>query len=231
MKTVAIIPAREGSKGIPNKNLALIKGKPLVQYSIEAALESTRLNEVWVSSDSDGIIELAQNYPTIKIHKRDSSLASDSSPVSDTVKNIIENELESSDMIMLLQPTAPIRTARDIDTAIELLQNNAQVNSIISVCEMNDVHPARMYWKKNDILTPILSEFEEDRRQQIPPAYYRNGAIYLVRTETFKQSGSMMAKPIFPYIMKNSQLLNIDEPRDLLIAEVLIPAWQNGELK
>jgi len=228
MKVIAIIPARGGSKGVPGKNKKLIAGKPLISYTIETALQSKLLSQTWVSSDDREIIDLARNYPGIQIHERDSSLATDQSPVADTVIEIIRQA--DCDAVMLLQPTAPIRTGDDIDKAINLLEKSGAINSVISVVEMNDIHPARMYWKKNDQLTSILPEFEQARRQDIPPAYYRNGSIYLVRKKFFEQHLSLMVKPTMPYIMPASLLLNIDEPRDMIIAEALIPAWKNGLL-
>ena len=228
MKTSAIIPARGGSKGVPGKNKKPVDGKPLISYTIEAALQSQLLSQVWVSSDDPEIIELAKKYPAVQIHNRNESLATDQSPVADTVKEIIKQT--DCDAVMLLQPTAPIRTGKNIDEAIGLLDASATMNSVISVVAMNDIHPARMYWNKEDILSSILPEFEQARRQDIPPAYYRNGSIYLVRRTAFEQQHSLMIKPIMPYIMPLDWLLNIDEPRDMIIAEALIPAWKKGLL-
>lgn len=228
MKVIAIIPARGGSKGVPGKNKKLIDSKPLISYTIDAALQSQLLSQVWVSSDDRDIIEMARQYPSIQIHERDSSLATDQSLVADTIKQIIQQT--ACDAIMLLQPTAPIRTAENIDAAINLLSSSEKINSVISVVAMNDIHPARMYWKKEEQLTSILPEYEQSRRQDIPLAYYRNGSIYLVRRNAFEQQHSLMVKPTMPYIMPLDWLLNIDEPRDMIIAEALIPAWKKGLL-
>jgi len=228
MKVIAIIPARGGSKGVPGKNKKIIDGRSLIAYTINAALQSNLLSEIWVSSDDEDIIKIAGEYSTIKIHERSGALATDQSPVADTVKEIIRQT--DCDAVMLLQPTAPIRTGDDIDTAIGLLSASEETNSVISVVAMNDIHPARMYWKKENHLAPILAEFEQARRQDIPPAYYRNGSIYLVRRDAFEKQHSLMVKPITPYIMPLDWLLNIDEPRDMIIAEALIPAWKKGLL-
>lgn len=228
MKVIAIIPARGGSKGVPGKNKKPIDGKPLIAYTIEAALASGKISDVFVSSDDEDILDLCSAYEKIKIHRRENSLATDNSPVADTVKQIISST--TCDAIMLLQPTAPIRTGKNIDEAISLLESASHINTVISVVEMTDIHPARMYWKQHDTLVPILSEFEQVRRQDIPPAYYRNGSIYLVRKEAFQKEHSLMIKPIMPYKMPFDWLLNIDEPRDIIIAEALIPAWKKGLL-
>lgn len=228
MKVIAIIPARGGSKGVPGKNKKIIDGKSLICYTIEAALQSELLFQTWVSSDDPEIIDIARQYNGIQIHERDGSLATDQSPVADTIKDIIQHT--DCEAIMLLQPTAPIRTSRNIDEAIGLLLSSININSVISVVAMNDIHPARMYWKKDNLLTSILPEFEQARRQDIPTAYYRNGSIYLVKRSAFDEKHSVMVKPTTPFIMPAGWLLNIDEPRDMIIAEALIPAWKKGLL-
>lgn len=229
MKVVALIPARGSSKGVPGKNIAPILDKPLIAYSIEAALECDGIDSVWVSSDAQSILDVARGYSALNIHERDNELARDSSPITDTIDQIFNLNPEA-DLLILLQPTSPMRTAEQLSEAIDLLQKSEQANSLISVCGMDDLHPARMYWIKESALDPILPEFETTRRQEIPLAYYRNGSIYLVKRQAFKKSGQIMCPPSIPYVMPTSQLLNIDEPRDLLIAEPLMQAWLNGEL-
>ncbi len=223
INVTAIIPARGGSKGVPKKNKKMIGEKPLIAYTIEAALNSEFLRKIIVSSDDPEIIEIAKQYKGIDLHQRDESMATDTSPIGETVYSIIADD--DIDAVMILQPTAPIRTGKNIDEAIQLLNDNSTVNSIISVVEMNDIHPARMYWKRDLSLVPIMPEFEKSRRQDIPTAYYRNGSIYLTRKNAFMDGHSFIAKPIMPYTMPFNWLLNIDEPRDILIAEALIPAW------
>jgi len=226
MKVLAIIPARGGSKGVPGKNKAIIDGKPLIAYTIETAILSGVLETILVSTDDAEIMEIAREYPEVHVHARSSVLASDTSPITDTINELAGRY--ASDAIMLLQPTSPIRQPQQIAEAISLLEKNTEANSVISVTAMDDIHPARMYWKSEGLLRPILAEFEQTRRQDIPKALYRNGAIYLVRTKAFKESGQVMVKPSLGLEMPTSQLLNIDEPRDILIAQALIPAWKRG---
>lgn len=233
MKVLAVIPARGGSKGVPGKNRKIVDGKPLIAYTLEAALESKLLSDVYVSSDEEAILEVAKGFNKIKIHTRPADLATDSSPVTDTVAAVQKIESDKGnvyDALMILQPTAPLRKGLDIDQAITILSNNSSVNTVISVCEMHDVHPARMYWQKDESMISILPEYEQTRRQEIPPALYRNGSIYLTRSKAFESQHSFMVKPIAPLIMPSNWLLNIDEPRDMLIAEALIPAWKLGKL-
>ena len=230
MNVLGLIPARGGSKGIPHKNLQTIDGKPLVSYTIEAAKESKKLDSVWVSTDSPDILEIANIYQ-VKIHNRKREHATDTSPVIDTAFDVLIEVEKLPDAVMLLQPTSPIRTGEDIDRAIELLENNHNASSVISVCPMHDIHPARMYWNSRGTLEPILKEYEELRRQDIREAYYRNGSIYLIKLHALQHTKSFMAKPIVPYVMPLSKLLNLDEPHDVIVARALIPAWKKGELE
>lgn len=231
MRILAIIPARGGSKGIPDKNIREVHGKPLISYTIEAALQSTLADEIWVSSDDERILQVAKTAGVF-LSRRPKEMAGDESPVDEAVNYLLEQAGDDKfDAVMLLQPTAPIRTGADIDRAVKILRDNPEANSVISVCEMDDVHPARMYsLNGNSHLSSFIPEFESARRQDIPKAYYRNGSIYLVRMEAFRQTGSLMAKPAIPYIMDRKYLCNIDDPRDLIVAEALIKAWQEGSL-
>mgnify|MGYP003627109590 CR=1 FL=1 len=230
MKTIAIIPARGGSKGIPGKNILEICGKPLIDYSIETALQSENISELWVSSDDEKILKVAGKFKEVLIHQRKSKIAKDNSSVVDTIRAILEEYSQENipDAIILLQPTSPIRESKQIDEAISLLEVNTDMQSLISVCPMDDVHPARMYWKKGLSLEPILEKYEQTRRQEIPLAYYRNGSMYIVRTKAFLENNSLMVKPSIGFEMPESMLLNIDTPRDVLIAEPLIKEWKNG---
>lgn len=230
MRVIAIIPARGGSKGVPQKNIKNVGGKPLIHYTLEAALKSRKINDIVISSDDKKIIEIAEKHPSVRIHRRSRKLATDNSPVSETVKAVLNASENSFDAIMILQPTSPIRTGEQIDSAIDLFKKNPEANSLISVVPVNDVHPARMYWKERNALSPILPEYEEKRRQDIPTAWYRNGSIYMVRVVPFLATNEIMVKPSVGFPMPAAQLLNIDEPRDILIAEVLIQEWQKGKL-
>lgn len=232
MKVLAIIPARGGSKGVPGKNIYPILGKPLIAYTLEAAIGSKLLNKIIVSSDDLKVKQIAGLYPEVLFHKRPSEIAGDTSPISDTIKDVLRifDLFNEYDAVMLLQPTSPIRNSNQIDEAIKLFESHKQANSLISVCAMDDVHPARMYWKNIVNLKPVLAEFEQTRRQDIPKAYYRNGSIYITRITALCKDNTVMIKPSIAYEMPTSQLLNIDEPRDILIAEVLIKAWKEGKL-
>ncbi len=227
MGAIALIPARGGSKGVPGKNIAPVLGKPLIAFSIEVAIASNAFSEIWVSSDDEAILNVARQYPEVKIHHRDGSIAQDHSHISLTIKEILDISDSKAEALVLLQPTSPMRTPEQVIESIAYLEKYPEANSVISVCAMHDMHPARMYWIEQDepFLKSMMPELENTRRQEIPAAWYRNGAIYVVRKPAFYQAGTIMAPPSVGYAMPASQLLNIDEPRDILIAEVVMKEW------
>lgn len=230
-KILCVIPARGGSKGIKDKNIKKIGGKHLIEYTIEQALEAKLFDKIVVSSDSQKILDIASKYP-VELFCRNSEIATDNSPISETIKSVISKLTEKYDYIVLLQPTSPIRLPMQINDAFKMFMANKLANSLVSVCEMDDIHPGRMYWKnKNypDIMTPIFPKFEKLRRQDLPPALFRNGAIYIVKTKEFEIHENLIINPVMFYSMPQSQLLNIDHPRDIEIAEVLLR--YNGILK
>lgn len=233
MKLLTIIPARAGSKGIPGKNRQMIYGKPLLAWTIECALATPDLERIVVSSDDEEIVALAAAYPGITAQRRPEHLAQDTTPITEVIEHVLREEEAAGqgtyDAVLLLQPTAPIREPRHVVGAVAALKPG--VNAVISVVAMRDIHPARMYRLDTDaILQPIIPAYEKARRQDIPPAYYRNGCIYLVRVDAFHQQRTMMAKPAAGYEMEDKLLLNIDEPRDMLVADTLIAAWREGRL-
>lgn len=232
MNVLAIIPARGGSKGVPGKNIYPINGVPLIRYSVDVAVESKCFSSVVVTSDDDQILN-ASDRPGVMLLKRPADLAQDESSIISVIKHTLlwlsEQGVQNPDAIMLLQPTSPMREVFHIQEAIAKLKENGNVNSVISVCQMTDVHPARMYTISDDVLHSLMPEFEQVRRQDIKPVYYRNGSIYLVRTIAFLEHASVMVKPSTPLIMSDMYLANIDEPRDLIIAEALIKAWKTNK--
>jgi len=231
MSVLAIIPARYGSKGVPGKNWRVFDGKPLISYTIESALKSEFISEIVVSSNADEVINLVSDFSEIKLHKRSHLLSTDESPIADTVLDILSQQEVIPEYLCLLQPTSPLRTSKQIDKAIELLQKSTFHNSLISMVRMDDIHPARMYWfheEKNEV-KPIIDFQKESRRQELSPVFFRNGAIYITRLSAFLKSHSFMTDPILPYEMPYLSWLNIDHMRDALIADTLIKNWKKDQ--
>lgn len=230
MRTLAIIPARAGSKGVKNKNIRLIDGKPLIEYAINSSQESKKLSDTIVSTDSPIIAEIAAKNQ-INTLIRPKNLALDETPISNVISHIL-NELqsqgkESYDLIILLQPTAPIRTGRDIDNVIEMFSKDIKTESVISVVEIDDIHPARMYVMDDSLkMNSFLNYGETSRRQDLKKLYLRNGCIYAIRTKAFLKHKSLIIPNKKGYIMPLDFLANVDNERDLVIVDTLVKIWK-----
>ncbi len=233
MKVLAIIPARGGSKGVPDKNIRIVAGRPLIAYAIECAQESRLINRIIVSTDSPIIAQTASDHGA-EVLMRPSHLAQDDTPMPPVLLHVLQTLQENGekyDLIVLLQITSPIRTGQDIDHVVEMFASAPNLDAVISVVPMDDVHPARMYTlDEGKWMNPYIESGEEARRQDLPVVYYRNGCIYAIRSEILKDKKSLMVKNKKAYIMPAKWLANIDDERDLIIAEALIKMWKTGQL-
>lgn len=230
MKVLGIIPARGGSKGVKRKNIKLLDGLPLISYSIQAAKESKLLTNFIVASEDDEILDIAKSFES-PIFKRSEINSLDQSPVTDVVSEVLSNLEDNFDVIILLQPTAPIRTGKDIDNVITLFLNDIELNNVVSVVQLEDIHPARMYTlNETDEMISLQLENEIKRRQELEKVYLRNGSMYAVKTAYFMKTNQLMGIPKKAYVMPESQWLNIDTERDFLLADGIIKMWKNGTL-
>lgn len=224
--SLGVIPARGGSKGVPNKNITALRGKPLIAYTIEAALASEELSDVVVSTDSEKISECAEQYGIPVQELRPSHLATDEAKTLDVlVFEISQYESKRGidiDTIALLQPTCPFRTATDIDDAIRCFRAS-RAESLVSVYDASSVHPAIMYYYEGERLVPVLeAQHRRRRRQDRRPVYVRNGAIYVSSRSLVMDRGLVMAESPEAYFMPPARSVNIDEPFDLEFAEWLM---------
>lgn len=225
-KVLVVIPARGGSKGVPKKNIKVLGDKPLLAHAIDCAKASAKTTKIVVTTDSEEIAAVAQEYQCDVI-VRPAALADDTSNVVTAVEHVLQNVKEPYDIIVLLQPTSPLRTGQDLDNVIAILENNTEVEAVISVVPLDDLHPARMYNIVNQKLSPFVSNGETLRRQDLQPVYYRNGCFYAIRTEAFAREKSFMISNKMPYVMDVEWLANIDTPRDFKIAAVLYEEWKD----
>jgi CMP-N,N'-diacetyllegionaminic acid synthase len=222
MKVLGIIPARGGSKGVPGKNIRPLNGKPLIVYTIEAALAS-RLTDVIVSTDDDAIANVAREAGANVPFRRPAELSGDSArsiPVAQHALKFME-EVNNTvyDAIMLLQPTAPFRTVEDINRALDILEATG-ADSVISVQDVEAFHPARMKYLDGDKLIdpPFCEAYENQGRQELRPMYIRNGAIYLTRRDVLL-GGSYKGDDCRALIMPPERSVNIDSIHDFEYAE------------
>jgi len=227
-KILAVIPARGGSKGVPRKNIRLLGDRPLIAYTIETALKAQNLlHRVIVSTDDEEIAGIARQYGAEVPFIRPAELGADKArmvPVLQHAVSFVEDQDHVHlDWVLLLQPTTPFRSVEDIQEAVHLSQTGG-CDSVISVVQVFGVHPILMKRIENDRLLPFcIDEKEGTRRQDYqPPAYMRNGAIYLTRRNGLMENGSIWGKVIRPYIMPEERSVNIDNEMDFLIAEQML---------
>jgi CMP-N,N'-diacetyllegionaminic acid synthase len=232
-EVLGVIPARGGSKGVPRKNIRPLAGKPLIHYTVEAARKSRLLNRVVVSTDDVEIAELVSNMGN-EVLKRPEDLARDDTPMVAVIQHVLSLLAEDGyhpEIIVLLQPTAPLRRAEHIDDCLELISATG-VNSVVSVSLVpGHFHPDWQF---------IISESGElqaisgrrlvelkTRRQDLSRTYTRNGALYVVRREAFIQRESLLAPPCKAYIMAPEDSVNIDSEEDIWVAERYLLQSQN----
>src|SRR5574344_1078279 len=218
---LAIIPARGGSKRLPKKNILDLCGKPLISWSIEAALKSKYISKVVVSSDDEEILNISSNFGA-DIIKRPYKLANDTATTFDAIKHTIDN-FENYDYIVLLQPTSPLRNEKHIDEAIELLEEK-QADAIVSVCEIDHSPLWSNTLPKDGNMNNFLRDEVINKRSQDLEKYYRlNGAIYICKTSKLLEEKSfILKKKIFAYIMDRKNSIDIDEKVDFDMAEVIL---------
>ena len=220
MKTFALIPARGGSKGIPRKNIKLIAEKPLIVWTIEAALRSSLLSAVVVSTDDPTIAEVARRAGALVPFLRPSELAQDETPGLDPVLHALDH-LPQFDSVLLLQPTSPLRTANDIDSCLQLaLTHKAQ--SVVSVSEA-DTHPYWTYRVAEDLaLRRFVNAEPIARRQDLPQAFALNGALYFADVNWLRLRGSFVGHETLAYVMAKERSVDLDTPFDWKFAELLL---------
>ena len=231
-KILALIPARGGSKGVPRKNIRNVGGRPLISYSIESALAVGKdFHRVIVSTDDPEIAEISKKFGAEVPFIRPNNLGGDKIPMLPVIKHAIQFVEEQDniklDWVFLLQPTAPMRSSGDIKAAINLAKKG-DCDSVISVVQVFAVHPILMKRIENDQLLPFCIEEKEGTRRQDyqPPAYMRNGAVYLTRRDVLMERNSIWGDIIKPYIMPEERSLNIDNEMDLKLVDSVIKEQQ-----
>ncbi len=222
LKVLAVIPARGGSKGIKDKNIYPLCSKPLIAYTIEAAGESKYVDRTIVSTDSERIAEVSKEYGAEVPFMRPESLAADNSKTIDVIMHVKDwtvKEGDLYDVLVLLQPTQPLRTAEDIDKALETFMDNDR-EALVSVCEVDD-NPVLIRRIEDNRLHAILNTQSTVRRQDMDKYYKVNGCIYINNMAEISENTSFNDNPV-PFIMPSERSVDIDEKKDIKIAELYI---------
>ena len=227
-KILCVLQVRGGSKGVPKKNIRKVNGKPLMTWTIESAKKSNVFDSIWVSSDSDEILEVGRQAEVNTI-KRPEELSGDEVLSVDSLHWAV-NEIEGLygieyDYVVELPVVCPLRNETHIKEAVEKLITT-DADSVISVTQMTDKHPVRMKRiTDDDLIEDFCSEYPEGdagRRQDLEPCYIRNGGIYSMKRDTLMNEKTRHGKVSRPYVMEDKYSINIDSEIDLRIAEVML---------
>ena len=225
MHVLAVIPARGGSKGVPRKNIRPLLGKPLIAYTIEAALQCTLLDDVVVSTDDVEIAEVSCQLGAQVPFLRPPELAQDRAPSLPVVQHCVEamekQRTVRYDTIVMLQPTTPLRTSSDIEQGVRLLHETG-ADSVVSVTEVGGHHPFRMKRIVGDnlLINFIDQGFEDMRpRQELPPVYIRSGDLYIAKRSVVMEQNTLVGEHVRAVIIPPDRAVNIDTPFDFMLAE------------
>lgn len=227
IKILGIIPAREGSKRVPQKNFRPFAGTTLVDLAIQQALDANLLDKIVVNSDAPQVAEIAQKYASkgIDFLQRPVELATDESPAIDYMIQTLTHYKEQGvnyDWIVILQASSPLRGGKDIDDTIELLKNNSEGDSAVSVVQLpHMIHPHKLKQFNGNVLEPwLVDEGQKTAAHELPEIYVRNCAVYVFKTENLLKSITYGEKSL-GYIMPAETSVDINDMIDFKFAEYL----------
>ena len=229
-RALGLILARGGSKGIPRKNLAPLRGLPLIAHTILNARRAASIERLIVTTDDDEIAAVAREFGAEVPFMRPADLAEDLTPDLPVFVHALtwldEHERYRPELIAHLRPTSPLRTARHIDEAVSILCRHPDADSVRSVNEPTE-NPFKMWRMEAGLLSPLLPlatprEPWNSPRQALPPVYWQNACIDIIRYRTIMEAGSMSGSRIVPYDMTGQELVDIDSARDLRVAELML---------
>ena len=222
-RILAIIPARGGSKAFPRKNIITLAGKPLIAWTISAALNSKYITKTVVSTDDNEISNISKKEG-VTVIKRPIELATDTSSSVSAVRHVLDyydSNGETFDIVILLQPTSPLRTSKNIDDAFKIMLE-IKAKSLISVCETDNKFLKSFTKTSFGYLQGISNnKYTFMRRQDLPITYLSNGAIYIIFTKEFLKFDSFFTDKTIEFIMSKEQSVDIDSPNDLHKAELI----------
>lgn len=221
-KILGLIPARGGSKGVPRKNIRVLGRKPLIAWTIEAAMQSQLLDRIILSSEDEEIIEVARSCGCEVPFVRPAELAADNSTALATALHALQSLAEEYEYLVLLQPTSPLRTAEDIDGCIRMCHSR-NAPSCTAVCQPRQ-SPYWMFSRNQEgYLVPLLRDAENiSRRQDLPPAYVVNGAVYVAKTSWLRKTMSFVTEETLAYEMPEERSIDIDTELDFKLAEIIV---------
>lgn len=225
MKTLAVIPARGGSKAIPLKNLKLLAGRPLIVYTIDAARQSRHIDRLVVSTDHHDIAAIARDAGA-EVIMRPPDFATDEAPTELALLHVLDTlkaaESYEPDAVMTLEPTSPLRTGRLIDRSVEtLIEHDA--DSVISVTETR-----QCLGRIIDGRFQYLIEGQPRRRQERAPLYYESSTVYLTRTDVLRRRRSVLGERLYAVVAEPDEAIDVNTPLDFVVAEAVM-RWRQEQ--
>lgn len=228
MKSIAIITARGGSKRIPRKNIKEFLGKPIIAYTIEAAIASNMFDQVMVSTDDDEIAQIAKKYGAKVPFMRSEKTSNDFATTADVLNEVIDEYKklgESFEYMCCLYPTAPFVTPEAIGQAMKILEDNG-ADTVLPVVKFS-FPPQRGVVMKDGYLTPKYPECMPMRSQDLEPMYHDAGQFYCMKVSSFQEQGKVVMDKTMPYMQDDMNVQDIDTPEDWAIAEVKYKVLHN----
>lgn len=226
-KMLIVIPARGGSKRLPRKNVLQLAGKPLICWTIEAAIEANLNARIVVTSDDEEILTIARRYESdgVSAYKRSDKLATDTASTADVLVDLVQKEKSAGYLpktIVLLQPTSPLRNADDIKDAIRVFRESGCKNTVVTVCVVD--HPTAWICTIDDDQGLVGLDLSVKRSQDYQREYRLNGAVYVASAEYLMVTGSHLTERLYASVMPRKRSLDIDEKIDFHFCETLISA-------
>ena len=221
---LGIIPARAGSKRVPGKNKKKLAGKELIRYAIEACIDSTLLNKIIVTSDDKDILKIADNYHQINRIERPNNISGDKAAAITYVDHTLSILEDKFTHIVIIQPTSPFTTGADIDHTIDLLVQNEDADSAVSVMKLDHaIHPIKLKLKNLDQeLVPYLQEEKGKMAEhELPEIFVRNCSVYASKIHVINK-GKIIGDKCLGYVMPRERSIDINDPIDFAFAEFLI---------
>ena len=217
-KTIAIIPARKGSKRIPNKNKIPFYGKPMIEWTIRSALDAKLVDTVVVSTDDEEIMAIASKFENVIAIQRPDELCTDTASINSAVQHAIDHlNIGKDDTLLLLQPPCPLRSSADVNGALQVFFDSKPA-SVVSITEDELPTAYSMVLPEQNSLDTFYDEITA--LKSVPTEHRLNGAIYVASVKTFEKSG-WFAKPGMAYVMPRERSIDIDTPLDLVLGESL----------
>lgn len=224
MEKIAVIPARSGSKGLKDKNIKKLNGKPMMAYTIEAAIQSKLFDCVHVSTDSELYADIARAYGADVPFLRDKSLSGSHASTWDALRYVLLKYKETGrdfSVVTLLQPTSPLRDADDICRAFQVFQEK-NADAVVSVCQMEHSVQICNMLGENDSMYQFIDSNRIGARQELSIYYRINGAIYIQKTRLLMEKENLYNKNSFAYIMSKEHSVDVDDLLDFKMAEFLM---------